>query len=252
MIPGLLIFRDPKPGKHYCWGGDVAEGLPHGDNSALDVGCVETGEQVASYCGKLDPKELGDLAYDLGSWYFYAYGCFENNKDLTPQSTMLNRNPPYPNYHHEEIHGTQNQPVETLKPGWNTNTRTRYLMVHETRKLHKDGSLVGHDDELCDELEIFGRNQRGKYEAIAGGHDDRVMAHFIRVMMWQVCLGRMADAAEDLEPMVAGKVVRRGVDDIDTFEPVEEQTREARLADHALEKRKQEYGYYESTAGSLI
>lgn len=225
MPEGLRIWRQPRRGEDYVWGGDVAQGLEHGDNSALEVLCLNDGHQVAEYQGKMEPSELGELAYLLGQYYNWAFGCFENNADLTPQSVCAVQLK-YPNYYYQQTVGSDVD-TSTRKYGWNTNMRTRYLMINDMRSMLADGSLTVRSSWLLDEMEIFARSPRGKYEAIPGGHDDLVMAYAIAVQMFKYAL-LMRQDEEGLQPLVDGQMVRPGEDDID--EPLEKQTREARIA----------------------
>jgi len=246
MADGLRIWRHPRRDESYVWGGDVAQGLEHGDNSVLEVLCLDDGFQVAEYQGKMEPAELGELAYMLGQYYNWAFGCFENNADLTPQ-TVCAQQLKYPHYYYQQTIGTDGNP-DTRKYGWNTNLRTRYIMINDMRQMLGDGSIRIRSLYLLDEMEIFARSPRGRYEAISGGHDDLVMAFAIAVQMLQHALLVQADDQESLAPLVNGVPVRPGIDDVD--EPLNPPTREARIAE-AIQQREAEPTYV-STYGSLL
>ena len=53
MSDGVRLYRIANPEKHYVWFGDPAEGLEHGDDSAICWLCCEDCVQVAEYVGKL-------------------------------------------------------------------------------------------------------------------------------------------------------------------------------------------------------
>jgi len=175
MKDGVRLYRVPQPDKHYVWFGDPAEGLEHGDDSAICWLCCEDGHIAAEYNGMCSGVELGELAYDMGEWYGWAYGCFENNKDQTSNNKLVELR--YPALHYEQKLGQQAGPVDTKKPGWNTNTLTRNWMVRHGIAYVKDGSIKPRSRPLLDQMEIFSQNARGKFEAIPGGgpHHNRVI-----------------------------------------------------------------------------
>ena len=236
MSDGVRLYRIANPEKHYVWFGDPAEGLEHGDDSAICWLCCEDGVQVAEYVGKLAGMELGELAYDMGEYYGWAYGCFENNKDQTPNNKLVELN--YPALHYEQKLGQQAGPVDTRKPGGNTNTITRNWMVHHTLWWTRDGSIRPVSRVLFDQMEIFSQNLRGKYQAIPGGHDDAVFGYLGACMMWRVWFERQAN--DELPPLVGGKIVERTTLGLDLLTDAEPQTREARLSEKALERLEQE------------
>jgi hypothetical protein len=228
---GVWIFCQPHPEWHYVWFGDPAEGLEHGDDSAICWLCCETGQQAAEYLGKLSGLELGELAYDMGEYYGWAYGCFENNKDQSSNNKLVELN--YPALHYEQRLGKRSGPVDTLKPGWNTNTLTRNWMVRHALSWTRDGSIHPISRRLLDQMEIFSQNPRGKYEAIPGGHDDAVMAFLGACQMWKVWMDRQGK--DDLAPLVAGQEVEPAEMLLEL--PSEDtRTREERLSERALER----------------
>jgi hypothetical protein len=178
---------------------------------------------------------LGELAYDMGEYYGWAYGCFENNKDQSSNNKLVEMR--YPNLHYEQKLGQQAGPVDTKKPGWNTNTLTRNWMVRHGIAFVKDGSIKPMSRPLLDQMEIFSQNARGKYEAIPGGHDDIVIAFLGCCQMWRVWFDRKKD--DNLAPMVGGQVVEQGVGGLDLLTDELPQTREERLGTKALERLEQ-------------
>ena len=235
-MEGVRLAFESQPEKHYVFFGDPAEGLEHGDDSALCWLCCEDGLQVAEYVGKLAGNELGELAYDMGEYYNWAYGCFENNKDQTPNNKLVELR--YPNLHFEQKLGQQAGPVDTRKPGWNTNTLTRNWMVRHGLSWTRDGSIRPMSKTLFDQLEIFSQNARGKYEAIPGGHDDAVFAYLGACQMWAVWM--KSKGKDDLAPMVAGQVVEASVLGLDLLTEETPKTREQKLSEKALERLERE------------
>lgn len=234
---GVRIWANYDPTKNYVWFGDVALGLQHGDDSALCWICCETGEQVAEYHGKIHGMELGEIAYDMGEYYGWAYGCFENNHDQTPNNKLVEMG--YPQLHYEQKLGQKSGPQDTLKPGWNTNTLTRYWMVRHAQTWVNDGSLTIRSTILLDQMEIFAQNARGKYEAIPGGHDDVVFGFLGCAQMWAVWMKRH-EVGDTISPMIGDKTVSKGILGDDLLTDAEHTTREERISKAALERMERE------------
>ena len=76
----VRIFRPFDPELKYVIGVDPAEGVEGGDDSAASVICIETGEQVASVAGHLDPgTELPEVVRMLSEEYGKAEALVERN-----------------------------------------------------------------------------------------------------------------------------------------------------------------------------
>jgi len=230
----VRIWRRPQRGERYVWGGDVAEGLEHGDYSVIEILSLDHGDQVAEYQGKREGMELGELAYLMGQWYNWAYGAFENNADQTPNNKLLELK--YPKLHFQQDH-SKGYPVDTDKAGWNTNLHTRYRMVRQARSLLRDGSIVIRSQHLLDEMEIFARNSRGKYAALPGGHDDLVMAFLIATQMYYLVVQLEEYDSHGIAPMVKGQEVKPGQGDTNILmEDEDPRTREERLGEAAVQR----------------
>jgi len=78
-IPGLTVYALPRPGHWYVIGADPAEGNPNSNDSALEVLDIDTGEEVATLAGKLQPTALASYADQLGRWYWNAAIMCERN-----------------------------------------------------------------------------------------------------------------------------------------------------------------------------
>jgi hypothetical protein len=242
----LRVFSEPAKAQTYVIGGDVAQGLEHGDDSVLQVISVKSGRQVAEYyLPNAAPPEVGEEAFKLGKWYNNAYIGIENNADLTALYKLHELG--YANLHYQENLDASPSPDGTRKMGWNTNLRTRYIMVDDGREWLKEGLVAICSPWLLDQMEIFAQNARGKYEAIPGGHDDLVMAWLIAVQMMKLKLTRQTHAEEELAPLWEGQPV-------DSFEDMDPDgrplTREARIS--ARMHQKKETPDYQSTVGNLI
>jgi hypothetical protein len=76
----VRVFKPFDPELRYVIGVDPAEGVEGGDDSAASVICIETGEQVASVAGHLDPgTELPEVVRMLSEEYGKAEALVERN-----------------------------------------------------------------------------------------------------------------------------------------------------------------------------
>jgi hypothetical protein len=78
-ISELHLYKLPERGRSYVLGADPAEGNPTSDDSALDVLDFETGEQVATLAGKLQPEVLGQHIIEVARYYNKAQVLVERN-----------------------------------------------------------------------------------------------------------------------------------------------------------------------------
>ncbi|RMG76221.1 MAG: hypothetical protein D6707_12570, partial [Bacteroidetes bacterium] len=65
---------------------------------------------------------------------------------------------------------------KTKKIGWNTNERTRNLVLDNLEDLFDEGSFLPNNVFLKKEMMNFVINKNGKREARSGQHDDLIMA----------------------------------------------------------------------------
>lgn len=87
VFPGysgtLEIYASPDPDMSYVMGVDTSEGIKSDDlehdYSTIEVACGETWEHVASYWGRIDPTELGDVIDWLGKEYNGARVAIERS-----------------------------------------------------------------------------------------------------------------------------------------------------------------------------
>jgi phage terminase large subunit-like protein len=190
----IRIFKHPEKGSRYAIGADPAQGLEHGDDSCIHVIDCDTFETVAEVQCKLDPDEFGDCLERLGYYYNTAYIGVENVADLTPIYFLNNAD--YPNLHYQCVLDGRVYDRTTDKIGWNTSTRTRRILRNDALQLLRNGDAKILSHALLDQMEIFARNPKGRWEAIAGGHDDLVFSWMIALQMVQ-CANIVDDWRED-------------------------------------------------------
>ena len=175
----IKVWEKPEPGTTYALGADVAEGLEHGDDSSLCVLRGDTGNQCCEFVGQIDPDEFGLLYYLVGQFYGWAYILIENNKDITPLQVLKNLE--YPNLHYEWFYRADISDTRKEKLGWNTNALTRNKLVNDARTGMRDNLYRVRSSLVLDQMTVFQRNKRGKYEHIRGAKDDAIFAWMLAI-----------------------------------------------------------------------
>lgn len=168
----LRVWEKPNPAHRYVIGGDVAEGLDHGDYSCAQVLNVHTGGQDACWHGHIPADEFADVLADMGAWYGNALvGVESNNHGLTTVTAL--RNLRYPSiYRRRTVDRITNKAGQQL--GWLTTKTSKPLMIDELAMAMKAEELEIRDKGTIAELLTFVRNDRGQMQG--SPHDDRVMA----------------------------------------------------------------------------
>ncbi len=166
----------PRSGLHYTVGGDPAGGVG-ADNSAAQVFCLETAEQVAEYASAaVEPPEFADVLCSLAKRFNWAYINVERNNH--GGTTLARLRDIYPRWLiHRGSHGEES-PQVVLAPlshfGTAVTVANRGLILGETRRLLADIFTI-HSPLLKSELGTFVEVD-DKLQAGAGCKDDRVWA----------------------------------------------------------------------------
>lgn len=174
---GIDIWKLPEPGKKYVIGVDPSDGAG-ADFGPIDIWDRDSLEQVAQYYGKTRPDELAELTAEFANFYNKAFVGVENNM-LT---TILFLSKIYDNYYFENKIDEKTL-QRTKKIGWNTNTKTRDVMIDDFNILFDEGNLIINSKRTLSEMKTFVRNENGKREHAAGKHDDALFAGFIAIQM---------------------------------------------------------------------
>ena len=175
----LLVWELPDEDEDYAMGGDVAEGLEHGDRSSFDIVAKSDGRQVAHWFGHLDTKRFARLMAHIGTWYNLAYiGPERNNHGHAVLQELVDIYPVSRIYHEEHI-DREDTDEETNKVGWHTSAQSKPLLTGSFEDL-----LANDVDGLrwrgtVAELNIFVYDKKGRMGAQAGGFDDQVMSYMI-------------------------------------------------------------------------
>lgn len=174
---GVKFWHLPEAGKDYVIGVDPSDG-DGADYSCIDVWEKETSTQVAQYYGKLRPDELSELTRDMALFYNRAYTGVENNM-LT---TILFLSKIYDNYYYDTRIDEKTM-KRTKKLGWNTNMKTRDVMIDEFAIMFDEGHLNINSAITLSEMRTFVKKENGKREHADGKHDDALFAGMIAIQM---------------------------------------------------------------------
>lgn len=194
----LRVWAVPRPRHVYGIGGDVAEGIEGGAYSAAPVLDISDGCQVAEWHGHIAPDLFGDELALISAWY--------NQAVIAPESR------PGPGgitqARLEELEANLwTNPDKTDERGgirgWDTNRRTKPLMVAALNAAIRDHELVVKSVDLIDECHAYHYLPGGEMAPSVGQFSDRLMAMAI---IWYVT----RDMATKLNLDAAPKISRIG------------------------------------------
>jgi hypothetical protein len=167
------IWKEPKEDKFYCIGGDVAEGLKEGDYSVGIVGSDDF-DISASWYGHIDPDLFGEELTKLAVYYNNAYlGIESNNHGLTALKAVQRLE--YWNIFFQKTYDKINDTI-SQKIGWNTNNRTKPLMINKLAEFLREKWLGTKWQTFINECLTYVIEDNGATNAQEGCHDDTVMA----------------------------------------------------------------------------
>lgn len=192
----LLVWERRKPYYTYVAGVDASHGIEGGDSAAIEVLRVgdrqKPDEQVAEFCGNINPLTLADVSEVIGRVFSDSDGypaklAIEVNPGspgIVTQTELIRRG--YPHFFRWR------RPLRidnrySMEVGWWTTPGTRPLLTERgVNTLIKDQIWIN-SAEFVRELDTYvntgldrDRGVNRKYlEAAPGYHDDRIMALFI-------------------------------------------------------------------------
>lgn len=174
----VRIYKHPKQGYPYVMGGDIAEGLLHGDWSVSPVCDNTTGEIVAKLRCHMHPDLYADEQIKLAKYYNGALIADEvNNHGLTTITSLQKQG--YYNQYKREVFDKISK-VKLQKFGFDTKGGalggSRRKAINNLRAIVRDNIEWITDIEILDEMLVFIYNSEGKEEAETDCHDDCVLA----------------------------------------------------------------------------
>lgn len=169
----IKIYRVPNSPEitEYCIGGDTA-----GDGSDSFVGQVlnaKTGEQAAVLKHRFDSDQYAKQMFCLGKYYKNALIGIEANFDSYPIMELQRLK--YPKQYIREVQDTYTGRTEK-RFGFKTTTLTRPTIISRLIEIVREHCDKINDRETLEELLTIVKNEKGRIEAPAGGHDDMMMA----------------------------------------------------------------------------
>lgn len=179
----LTVWKRPRRGHRYVVGMDTAEGTPDGDFTCAGVLDVDTCEQVAAFHARVSPETGAEKAVALAKKYNNALlGIEANNHGHSALNTAKNTLMYGHLFKHRMYDATG-----TKKLGWQTNDKTRPIMLSGLKKAVEGRLMKVNDEDFLSETTTFQRNgESSKYEARSGSHDDRVIMWGIAWQLRQV------------------------------------------------------------------
>lgn len=186
----LQIFKDLKDlnDDEYVIGADVAEGLEDGDFSCAQILSKKTCEQVAIWHGKTSPEEFASILNSVGRFFRNADLAPERNFHGFAVVTRLREHFKYPNlfseYDAANLEKVSSGKSVVKRYGWDTNAKTKPLMIQELAAFLRDGHLRINDPSTIEELITYVYDKDGKTEAMGGCYDDRVMSIAIALQVF--------------------------------------------------------------------
>lgn len=170
----LLIYHPHDPGETYYIGADVAMGQRGGDYSVAQV-LDSQKRQVAVWRGHIHPDYFADVLYALGIRYNEARIGVENNNHGILTAVRLGRDLAYPNIYTEVTEGQLND-RDSIKIGFQTNARTKPLIIDRLRAALRENEIQINDRTTLREMLAYVVTESGKMEAEGDNHDDCVMS----------------------------------------------------------------------------
>lgn len=164
---------------NYCIGGDTAgEGSDYFTGHVLDA---KTGVQVAALKHQFDPDQYTRQMYCLGKYYKNALIGIEANFDSFPIQELQRLG--YNNQYVRKVQDTYTGKTEK-RFGFKTTLLTRPTIISRLIQIVREEVDSINDKDTLEELLTITRNEKGRIEAPAGGHDDQMMglaiAHQVR------------------------------------------------------------------------
>ena len=177
----LDVWFPPEAGRSYVIGADVALGLEDGDYDDATVLDYETCEEVAHLRGHWTPQAYAEMLYVLQRAYFGVLAVERNGYGQAVVDELVRTW----GMDHPELYHTADKPnpsrvqiaLEELgRAGFDTNVRTRPVMLSGLRWALQQDYFRPRSDAFWDERQTFIRDDKGRGAAPKGYHDDAIMS----------------------------------------------------------------------------
>jgi hypothetical protein len=207
----LRVWSLPKYGHVYCIGSDVAEGIEGGAYSTGEVLDIGEGCQVAEWHGHTAPDLLAEELCLLSAWYNQSVTIPEDwpgPGGVTKQKLIDLEVKVWQNPEKEQSRGGHQ--------GWETNGRTKPMMISSLNAAIRDRELVIKSLDLLDELHAYRYTGGGAMEPSVGQFSDRLIGMAIA---WYTSRDAATRINMDRSPRTSEiSVGRRGGTSVPKFE----------------------------------
>ncbi len=170
------IWQLPESGKKYLISADVSRGDAE-DNSAFHIFCIDTGEVIGEYCGKIRPEQLALLLAEYGKRYNMAMIVVEQNTFGFFTNTELKKMK-YPNLFYAKMpKASFNSYVAGPEenPGFHTTSESRPRAINKMGEMLRSQRIRTNSMRLYSEFQTFVWMDN-KCVARKGEHDDLIMS----------------------------------------------------------------------------
>ena len=169
----LKLWNWPKHDDLFVIGADVAGGV--GQDYSAAVVMRPNNEIIAMYRSNLiDPGHYGELLFYLGRMFNNALLCVEANNHGVATLNELKRMDYVNLYYETKPKKLSNE--SGLTPGFRTTGSTKPLIISHLQKAILEESIGVPSKVMIQELKDYVADDTGKTNAIAGSHDDTVIA----------------------------------------------------------------------------
>jgi hypothetical protein len=164
----------PDPERAYSLGADTGGGKSSSDFCAAVVTARDTGEQCATFQAHIEAPDFADVLYNLGTFYggreTQAFLVLEVNAHGLAVLEKLKLLGYYNLYMRQAWDAVERKMALLL--GWQTNVRSRPILVNRGRIAFADPTVAIYDDELLKEASTFVFTDAGREDHLEGAHDD--------------------------------------------------------------------------------
>lgn len=189
-----IFYEKPSSLCHYAMGVDTSEGA--GDFSVIKVINITKRIEAYRFSARVGLDYLYRKCDEIGRRFNHAYMGVERNNHGHAVILGLEQDTHYPNLYKEDKNTrilANGQNRLQRKTGWATTSQSKPIMIDQLKMGLEGDSMEGVnefmpeitwlDTELFNELLTF-KEENGKLEAIAGKHDDNVIATAIAYQMY--------------------------------------------------------------------
>lgn len=178
----LRVWEKPEPGESYYIGADVAQGIEDRDYSCAQIFKIGRGGspdiQVAEWHGWINPTPYAHVLAALGYWYNTCEISSEINDCGQKTYMELYRILEYPQLFRWKHYDRVKHFYSDLM-AWQTNSKTRPLLITKMRELLLDRTIIIFSADLLDEMYTFASDDDGGRFEGQDNNDDMVFAAMI-------------------------------------------------------------------------